>query len=1020
MPPVPSPGHGLPSRDGLDRVTLHRATAWVVLSVSLLTCLLGWYHGDRTMRRRAEERFVHDANDATARLQEQLARYEGVLRSAAAFARSTPALDRHLWHAYANGLALQETAPGLAGVGFTPRVRHRDVAEHVARLRAQGIAGYDVWPVAERPDHYPVAYFEPESENLRQAVGFDLASEPARLSDIERARDSGRATLVDATRLHEDPRAPRARAYALLMPVYSASLPLGGPEQQRAALVGLVYVPFRLPDLFAPIAQQRPAHRLSLHEGGPNGRVLYVAEGPDRLAGPATSSLEREVVSGGRRWSLVFDAGPSTLASSERVMAALAALTALALNGVLAALLFAQRRVRSRAEALAARQTMALQRSEGAFLAVAESARVAIVMADAQGRLIYANAAAERMLGAPREQLRGVSSTLYVADADRGRFAEGLSKFLAGEGRIAAGEATRLIGRRQSGEEFPVEISLSWYDAPDGRYITGVLVDLTERLRAEAAVREAEERWKVALESTDDGVWDWDVAAGTFYGSRRLFELIGYDAPPGAVDIHGWYALMHPDDLPTVLRDVDAHLAGKRDRVVSEYRIQPRSGDWRWLLARGRIISRDAQGRPARVVGTCTDVTERRRAEETLRFAREQAEQAARSKSDFLAIMSHELRTPMYGVLGMTNLLSSTTLTSEQREYLDMIARSGDALLHLIDDILDFSKIEAGRVVLEQMSCDVGALAREVVTLLGVQARAKGLHLDSHVVPGATTTVITDPGRVRQVLFNLVGNAIKFTEAGAVHVTVGADLVERGSSALRITVTDTGIGIAADRQRLLFEKFTQADASTTRRFGGTGLGLAISKGLVESLGGTIGVSSTVGAGSQFWFTFVAPLATVVAPHASAVAPDKPESLPLPSMRQGPRILVAEDNPVNQCVTVRMLEKLGYVADVARDGREAVRMAHGTPYVAILMDCHMPNVDGYEATRQIRQALSADGCPPILAMTAAGDAGDRQRCLSAGMNDYLSKPVQMPVLRDMLERWTATAGATRPAHTAARP
>ena len=387
-----------------------------------------------------------------------------------------------------------------------------------------------------------------------------------------------------------------------------------------------------------------------------------------------------------------------------------------------------------------------------------------------------------------------------------------------------------------------------------------------------------------------------------------------------------------------------------------------RDGDWRWLLARGRIVTRDAQGRPARVVGTCTDVTERRPAEETLRFAREQAEQAARSKSDFLAIMSHELRTPMNGVLGMTNLLSSTSLTDEQREYLEMIGRSGNALLRLIDDILDFSKIEAGRVVLEQMVCDVGALAREVVTLLSVQARAKRLHLDAHLVPGTTAVVITDPGRVRQVLFNLVGNAIKFTEDGAVHVTVGADALEGGRVTLRITVTDTGIGIAEDKQRLLFEKFTQADASTTRRFGGTGLGLAISKGLVESLGGTIGVTSTVGVGSQFWFTLVAPVArttsrTCRSPPSAGLA----HGLLRLARTTDPR---GRGQPVNQRVAVRMLEKLGYVADVAADGRAAVRMAQDTRYAAILMDCHMPDVDGYEATRQIREALSVERCPPI--------------------------------------------------------
>ena len=1009
MHAAPTPGSGIASPDGLHRLALHRAAPWVVLTVSLLTCLLGWYHGDRTMRQRAEERFVHQADDATARLQEQLARYEDVLRGAAAFARSTPALDRRLWHAYASALALPETAPGMVGLGFTPRVRHEDLAGHVARLREQGFAAYDVWPAGQRADHYPVAYFEPESENLRQSIGFDLGSDATRLESLERARDSGRVVLVGGVRLHRDPRAPHALAFALLMPVYDPSLPLGGLERTRSALLGFVYAPFRLPDAVAVITQRQPAPRFALREGDQGGPLLHLDKGSDADGEAPVFTVVREVVAGGQTWNLVFDAGQSSLASTERVMSGLAALAALALNGVLALLLFAQRRVRSRAEALATERAQALQRSEGAFLAVAESARVAIVTTDAQARLTYANVAAEQMLGASREQLRGVSCMHYIADVDRDRFADGLRTCLSGNGGNAAGEAIQVTGRRQSGELFPFEISLSWYDAPEGRYVTGVLVDLTERQRTEAAVREAEERWKVALESTDDGVWDWDVASGTLYGSRRLFELVGRDAPPGTIDIDRWHALVHPDDLPGVLRDLDAHLAGARDRYASEYRIQASDGEWRWLHARGRIIRHDAHGRPARVVGTCTDVTERRKTEETLRFAREQAERAARSKSDFLAIMSHELRTPMNGVLGMTDLLSSTRLTDEQREYLEIIGRSGHALLRLIDDILDFSKIEAGRVVLEHTACDVGVIAREVVTLLSVQASRRQLHVDAHVTPGTSPVVFTDPGRVRQVLLNLVGNAIKFTEAGAVHVTVGTDAVEDGRVTLRVTVTDTGIGIAEDQQRLLFEKFTQADASTTRRFGGTGLGLAISKGLVKSLGGTIGVISTVGVGSQFWFTFVAPVATAIEPSLPPMPADANEERPDSLVSTGRRILVAEDNPVNQRVAVRMLEKLGYAADVARDGREALRMARDYAYVAILMDCHMPIVDGYEATRRIKEAL--DGrCPPILAMTAAGAVGDRERCLEAGMSDYLSKPVQMPVLREMLERWTETPGS----------
>ena len=539
----------------------------------------------------------------------------------------------------------------------------------------------------------------------------------------------------------------------------------------------------------------------------------------------------------------------------------------------LVVVVFRQREAVRRAEATAAQRVAHARRFEGALREAAEAARVAIVATDAEGRFRYANPAAAQMLGVPREALVGVSSLLYVAESDRPRFMTGLGKFLAGEGRIAAGEPIPLTGRRHSGEEFAAEVALSWLDGPNGRAVTGVIVDLSER----------------------------------------------------------------------------------------------------------------------------------RATEDTLRHAREQAERAARTKSDFLAVMSHELRTPLNGVLGVTSLLASTPLDAEQREYVDMVARSGQALLRLIDDILDFSKIEAGRVVLEQVTCDVGAIARDVVSMLGVQARAKGLDLHVDVAPGVPAPVESDPGRVRQVLFNLIGNAVKFTPTGSVHVGVSCGAIEGTRATLRVDVTDTGIGIPPETQQALFEKFTQADASTTRRFGGTGLGLAISKGLVESLGGAIGVSSAAGQGAHFWFTFPA---TVMAVPAD-VHPPMASSVTGGGEGEVARVLVAEDNLVNQRVTVRMLERLGFVADVAINGREAVSLVRTRRYAAILMDCHMPEMDGYQATRAILDALPAGQRPPIVAMTAAGPAHDRERCLAAGMDDYLAKPVRLALLAETLSRWGAS-------------
>ena len=1005
-PPAPPPRL-------LDRISRYQATPWVLLALSLLTCVLGWYHGHRTARHRAEARFTHTVDDIVERLADRLADYEDTLRATAAFVRTTPDLTRDRWHEYVTTLALRERLPGVAALGFSPRLEAAAVAAHVEAVRREGGLAYTVWPASARDERYPIAYLEPETDLSPRLLGFDVATSDALRPELETARDSGHAVLSSAVQLRRSSREHASAALALIVPVYGRGLPVALPEQRRLALLGFVYAPFRVEPFLSRVHDAEATQvGFSVRAGTVDGPVLHRSgPSPENGRAPAFRTV-RTVTAADRPWALVFEAGPGYLAPGERVMPALIALGAVLVNVALAALLLAQRVAGARAEAIAARQSVDLHRSESAFQAVAESARIAIVTADARGRFLYANPTAERILGVPREQLRGVDCVNFVAENDRARLASGLGQFLAGQGRISAGHPIPLRARRHSGEEFPAEISLSWVDTPQGRSITGVIVDLSERERAEAEARVAEERWKVALESTDDGVWDWDVSREVLHGSRRLFEMLGLDPSRHTIAVAEWDALVDPEDFPRMQAALDAHLEGITDRYVAEYRVRRRDGAVHWLLARGRVIARAATGRPLRIVGTCSDVTDRQLAQQTLEFAREQAEQAARSKSDFLAIMSHELRTPMNGVLGMANLLGSTPLSEEQREYLDMIGRSGHALLRLIDDILDFSKIEAGRVVLEQVPCDVGAIVADVVTMLGVQARARGLMLDSVVEHGTPTRVVSDPGRLRQVLFNLVGNAIKFTEVGSVHVHVSCDAVTEGRATLRITVSDTGIGIPEEKQRALFEKFTQADASTTRRFGGTGLGLAISKGLVHGLGGAIGVSSTAGEGSRFWFTVSAPI-SASAPQAPGPAPlavrDDVPGLVSSSLHaaDAPRVLVAEDNPVNQRVAVRMLEKLGFAVDVAPDGEAAVRMARASAYAAILMDCHMPGVDGFEATRRILEAVPPERRPPILALTAAGAGHDRARCLEVGMDDFLKKPVQMPELRAMLERWVAT-------------
>jgi PAS domain S-box-containing protein len=635
----------------------------------------------------------------------------------------------------------------------------------------------------------------------------------------------------------------------------------------------------------------------------------------------------------------------------------------------------------------------ALKESEERFRIMADGCPAPMWVTDAEGGDCFVNRAFREYFGVTFESVEGGNWEALIHPDDAPEYLGAFHRAVR-EGTAFSAE-TRI--RRGDGAWRWVTTHAEPRWSRDGECLghVGLTLDITDRRQAEQALRSSEEKFRQLTENMRQVVWMMN-APGTevLYVSPAYEEVWGRSREALYRDALSWVEAIEPDDREQAVEIFRRQMLG--EFTASEYRIRTPRGEVKWVRDKAFPI-RGEDGQIIRVAGIAEDITESKRAAAEMQGAKEAAEAANRAKSEFLANMSHEIRTPMNGVIGMTGLLLETELTPEQREYAEIVRSSGESLLSLINDILDFSKIEARKLDLDVVDFDLQTTVEEALHLLRPMARQKALKLASSIEARVPTLLRGDSGRLRQILVNLGGNALKFTARGEVIVRVELDRREEGAAVIRFSVNDTGIGIPANRQADIFAPFTQVDGSTTRKYGGSGLGLAICKQLVELLGGQIGVESELGRGSQFSFTakFEELTGGQLADIANAPPTDVENDVAGPREPEAPkrpwRILVAEDNVTNQKVALAILGKLGYRADVVANGEEALVSLRSVPYDLVLMDCQMPEMNGYEAAACIRDPEFGVRDPnvPIIALTAHAMKGDRERCLAAGMNDFVS-------------------------------
>ncbi|MCB6183799.1 CHASE domain-containing protein [Leeia sp. TBRC 13508] len=949
---------------------------------------MAWYvHSEQ--RADAEIYFHQQTNKIEAAIKDRVQRYELGLMGARGLFSGSQKVSRADFRDYLRMAEFYKNFPGAIGLGFVRHVPKDMLGIYLQQLKQE--SGLDVkMPSRSSLEEYDLVEMLEPIEHNQAVIGFNLATEPFRLSALMESVKLNKTIMTKPVILEFTKE--KELGFLLMLPVFQATMLVDSFADRQEALLGWVYLPISAPrllgDIYTDSGKQIDVEIFSVHKG--KETLLFEADGARGKEEHADDYLKnrafvanRDLQFAGAHWRLVTSAYSTIDGRFSEKVTIVTATVGCVMSLLLWLLLLLALKTRQHAVEHAAKSLLSLQHSEARFRMIVENMPIGAALMD--GKRMMLNAAAEKITGFGRSEVitKADWAKILFADVET----DPVDNLDALKQSQQYSDRTSLIIHRKDGEQKQVEITHCEWAFGE----VWLMLDVTERLQNEA-------RFKVMfdyspnahlLHSDKHGILDCNQSTLDMLRAKSKREVLGKHVSVFSAPIQAGGRARdeaHLENLHMLMLTGQARFDWIRKRV-----------DDTEFPCEVTAISLNLPGHDGDVIlSTWIDLSGRKAQEQLLIEAKEAAEDATRAKSEFLATMSHEIRTPMNGVLGMAQLMKDTDLDAIQRQYVDTIYDSGKALLGILNDILDYSKIEAGRLQLDIHPVDVGMLCQGVLSLLMPRAHERQVELSFEPSNLPHAWFKLDSGRLRQVLLNLVGNAIKFTEQGSVQLKVETIQVDNQPSSLRFSVIDTGIGISEEARSRLFQRFSQADASTTRRYGGTGLGLAISGRLVEMMDGEIQVESELGKGSTFHFT-ISP-EKVEAPKLAHESPVGADDHGL----TGLNVLLVEDNPVNALVAKRLLEKVGCQVATAGNGEEALQLVRAHAFELVLMDVQMPVMDGYESTRQIR--LDGYEKLPIIALTANVMKEDVDACLAAGMNDFLPKPLAAEALFATLKQY----------------